>query len=99
VTSHVIVDEVHDAFAIESPGPILDRTAEHVGAGDRAVTRARQILLQAIEQVQAGGEAPHVARTAADQQGPDPVVVSEIVPSTEDRRTCWRRPAPAPVTS
>jgi nitrite reductase/ring-hydroxylating ferredoxin subunit len=96
--------QVHDAFAIESPGPVLDRTVEHLGGSDRAVTKARQILLRAIEQVQAGDEAPHVARVEADRQSSDPVVISEIVPSTEDWRGYWRRPtatgrAAEPVSS
>jgi phenylpropionate dioxygenase-like ring-hydroxylating dioxygenase large terminal subunit len=42
----------------ESMGPIVDRTKEHLGSGDRAVFTARRLLLQAVKTVQAGGDPP-----------------------------------------
>src|SRR5262245_5449443 len=50
------------------------------------MTKARQILPPAIEQVLAGGEAPHVACTEADLQASNHIVISEIVPRTENLR-------------
>jgi hypothetical protein len=41
---------VHDQWAIESQGPIQDRTREHLGFSDRAISAYRRLLLQAIDQ-------------------------------------------------
>ena len=84
--------QVHDAFAIETPGPIQDRTVEHLSTTDRAITRARQILLRGVQQVQDGGEAPHVMRHPAERtRFPDLIVLAEVISSTEDWRTTWRQ--------
>ena len=47
---------VHDNWAVESPGPIYDRTREHLGASDRAITASRRLLMAAIDAVEQGGE-------------------------------------------
>ncbi|HEY3116364.1 MAG TPA: Rieske 2Fe-2S domain-containing protein, partial [Chloroflexota bacterium] len=39
---------VHDKWATEGEAPIQDRTTEHLGAPDRAITKARELLLKAI---------------------------------------------------
>jgi 5,5'-dehydrodivanillate O-demethylase len=44
-----------DAMAVETQGPILDRTQESLGASDRGILMFRQLLKAQIEQVQAGG--------------------------------------------
>jgi hypothetical protein len=44
----------------ESMGRVIDRTQEHLIPTDRAVVAARQLLLRAIETVQAGGDPPGV---------------------------------------
>ncbi|HWK43224.1 MAG TPA: aromatic ring-hydroxylating dioxygenase subunit alpha [Stellaceae bacterium] len=51
---------VHDQWAVESMGAIQDRTKEHLGQTDKAITRYRRMLLKAIEDV-AAGEAPLLA--------------------------------------
>jgi phthalate 4,5-dioxygenase oxygenase subunit len=51
-----------DAFAIESQGPIQDRTREYLGSSDMVIVSIRRTLLKAIEQVQAGREAPGLLR-------------------------------------
>lgn len=38
----------HDQWAVESPGPIQDRTREHLGQSDIAITAYRRLLRQAI---------------------------------------------------
>jgi phthalate 4,5-dioxygenase oxygenase subunit len=48
---------VHDQWAVESPGPIQDRTREHLGQSDKAIVAYRRLLLGAIEQ-EARGERP-----------------------------------------
>lgn len=66
---------VHDQWAVESMGPIQDRTREHLGTSDKVIMANRRMLLKAIETVQAGGTAPGVADPAllAQVQGPDTV--------------------------
>lgn len=66
---------VHDQWAVESMGPIQDRTREHLGTSDKVIMANRRMLLKAIETVQAGGTAPGVAdpALAAQMHGPDTV--------------------------
>jgi phthalate 4,5-dioxygenase len=66
---------VHDQWAVESMGPIADRTREHLGTSDRVIIANRRLLQQAIETVQAGGTAPGAADASqiAAMQGPDTV--------------------------
>jgi phthalate 4,5-dioxygenase len=49
---------VHDQWAVESMGPVQDRTVERLGVSDRAVTANRRLLLRAIEAYQAGNPLP-----------------------------------------
>lgn len=56
---------VHDQWAIESQGPIQDRTREHLGQSDKGITLYRRILLQAIEQAEKG-ERPLMVLTPAE---------------------------------
>jgi phthalate 4,5-dioxygenase len=66
---------VHDQWAVESMGAIQDRTREHLGTSDKVIMANRRLLLQAIEQVQAGQAAPGMAdpAVAAELRGPDTV--------------------------
>ena len=48
---------VHDQWAVESMGRIQDRTQEHLGMTDIAISRYRRMLLKAIRAVQDGKEA------------------------------------------
>jgi phthalate 4,5-dioxygenase oxygenase subunit len=66
---------IHDQWAVESMGPIQDRTREHLGTSDKVIMANRRMLLQAIEAVQAGNAAPGVAdqSQAALMSGPDTV--------------------------
>ena len=58
---------VHDQWAAESMGPIQDRTAEHLGASDIAITAYRKRLLAAIsgDPVMQDDEAPIAMDTVA----------------------------------
>jgi hypothetical protein len=49
---------VHDQWAIESLGPIQDRTREHLGTTDKGIIAFRRMLVKAIESTQAGEGAP-----------------------------------------
>jgi len=63
---------VHDQWACESMGEIQDRTREHLGQSDKAITAYRRILRQAIEQTK-NGQTPLMvldAETAPKITGP-----------------------------
>ena len=45
---------VHDQWAVESPGPIFDRTREHLGKTDVAIAKYRRVLRAAINSVREG---------------------------------------------
>jgi phthalate 4,5-dioxygenase len=47
-----------DRAVQEGMGPIVDRSKEHLGPGDRAIIAARRLLLDAVKTVQAGGDPP-----------------------------------------
>lgn len=55
---------VHDQFAVESMGPVQDRTAERLGTSDRAVIAARRLLLRAAD----GPRADLPARPATEDE-------------------------------
>ncbi|MBU1358110.1 MAG: aromatic ring-hydroxylating dioxygenase subunit alpha [Gammaproteobacteria bacterium] len=63
---------VHDQWAVESQGPIQDRTREHLGSTDKGIIAYRRMLLRAIESSQAGEGAPMLidAAQAAALTGP-----------------------------
>jgi hypothetical protein len=75
---------VHDQWAVESMGPIQDRTREHLGTSDKVIGFNRRMLMAAIESVQAGGQAPGVADPKVVENlrgGPD--TVDGIAPAGE----------------
>ena len=45
---------VHDQWAVESQGPIQDRTREHLAASDKCIYTYRRMLVKAIEATLAG---------------------------------------------
>ena len=49
-----------DLMVTESMGPIYDRSQEHLGSTDRAITRMRHILLSAARGLAEGKEPPAV---------------------------------------
>lgn len=72
---------VHDQWAVESMGPIQDRTREHLGTSDKVIMANRRMLLAAIETVQAGGTLPGVADPALANQMRGPDTVDGIAPA------------------
>lgn len=73
---------VHDQWAVESMGPIQDRTVERLGVSDRAVTANRRLLLKSIDAFEAGKPLPSHpldATSAARYRGP--LAVDLVAPS------------------
>jgi phthalate 4,5-dioxygenase oxygenase subunit len=83
---------VHDQWAVESMGPIQDRTREHLGTSDKIIMANRRSLLQAIEAVQAGGVAPGAADPALSGGMSGPDTVDGVAPAGE-WPTWWREQA------
>lgn len=74
---------VHDQWAVESIGPVQDRTREHLGQSDRAVTAYRRMLLRGIDDHEAGKALP------GQDPGEQAVPVDTITP-TEGWEEHWR---------
>jgi phthalate 4,5-dioxygenase len=85
---------LHDQWAVESMGPIADRTREHLGTSDKVIMAHRRVLLKAIATVQAGGTPPLAGADAkaAALQGPD--TMDCIAPAAE-WQAFWQRAAAA----
>ncbi len=81
---------VHDQWACESMGAIQDRTREHLGQSDKAITAYRRVLRQAIDQA-SKGERPLMAldRDAAARLT-GPACVDGIGPA-DDWQGYWQK--------
>ncbi|PYD82165.1 ring-hydroxylating oxygenase subunit alpha [Komagataeibacter oboediens] len=81
---------VHDQWAVESLGPIQDRTREHLGQSDKGIIAYRRILVDAITKA-VNGETPLMVLTpdeAAAIQGP--ATMDGVAPSNSID-TYWRQ--------
>lgn len=91
---------VHDQWAVESMGPIQDRTREHLGQTDRAITLYRRQLFAAIERWAEGGALPLrlSPEAAAAVRGPGSIDAIGPVEGWQDfwRAADARRRATAP---
>jgi len=72
---------VHDQWAVESMGPIQDRTREHLGTTDKVIIANRRVLVKAIESVLAGGAAPGMGDPALAAQMAGADTVDGIAPA------------------
>jgi phenylpropionate dioxygenase-like ring-hydroxylating dioxygenase large terminal subunit len=83
---------VHDACAQESAGPIQDRTAEHLGYGDKAIAAVRRLMLDAVR-AQAPGQDPlGVVRAPAADWAPQLQVATAVVGEADDWEA-WKHAA------
>jgi phenylpropionate dioxygenase-like ring-hydroxylating dioxygenase large terminal subunit len=96
---------VHDQWAVEGQGRIQNRTREHLGTSDRAISAYRRLLRKSIEQVEKG-ERPILVVGEAEAAGlRGPVTIDGIAPCDEkdsyatdiDRRRRERAEWPAPL--
>jgi phenylpropionate dioxygenase-like ring-hydroxylating dioxygenase large terminal subunit len=78
--------QTHDAFATGSQGAIQERTRENIVSSDIAIVAARKLMEKAIRDIQAGGEPPHVIRTAEKNNLTHLLVISDLVEGISD----WR---------
>jgi phenylpropionate dioxygenase-like ring-hydroxylating dioxygenase large terminal subunit len=82
--------QVHDLCATEGAGPIQDRTAEHLTPSDIGIVAARKLMLKAIRDVQEGRDPPHVVRRPEENDFPDLVTVSGLIPDSLKHRDFWK---------
>jgi hypothetical protein len=80
---------VHDQWACESMGPIQDRTKEHLGQSDKAISAYRRMLRSAIEQAGNGSKPIMVLDAAAAAKITGPAAIDGIGPSA-DWQGYWR---------
>lgn len=79
----------HDKFAVESQGPLSDRTTEFLGTADVAVARMRRMMISAVETVRSGGEPPYVLRAGDPDPIDEMVVRSQSLPADVDVLSRW----------
>jgi phenylpropionate dioxygenase-like ring-hydroxylating dioxygenase large terminal subunit len=80
---------VHDQWACESMGPIADRTREHLGQSDKAISAYRRSLRAAIDAVGNGGAPPMVLDALAAEKLTGPAAIDGIGP-TDGWQAYWR---------
>ena len=73
---------IHDIFATESQGAILDHTKENLASCDVAIARARRMILEGIADMQQGKDPRGIVRT--DDEFRDIVVLTEPLPVDAD---------------
>ncbi len=76
----------HDLFAVETPGPIHDRTREHLGASDVAIVATRRQMLNAIRGVQEGRDPPGVIRSDNENVFNDLLILAQMIDKGVDPR-------------
>jgi hypothetical protein len=75
---------VHDQWAVESPGPIFDRTREHLGKTDVAIIRYRRMLRAAIAALKEGREDALPMRNGVDPKAVYGPVSNDTIAETDD---------------
>jgi hypothetical protein len=81
---------VHDQWACESMGAIQDRTREHLGQSDKAISAYRRMLRMAIEEAGRGGKPPMVLDPAAAASLTGPAAIDGIGP-TDGWQGYWQK--------
>jgi phenylpropionate dioxygenase-like ring-hydroxylating dioxygenase large terminal subunit len=80
---------VHDQWAVESQGPIQDRTREHLASTDKAIAANRRLLLRAIAATEAGQPSLMVLDEARAARMTGPSTIDGMAP-TERWEQHWR---------
>lgn len=80
---------VHDQWAVESQGPIQDRTREHLAASDKCIYTYRRMLVKAIEATLAGeGAAPMLLSDEQAREVTGPASIDGIGRRNQEK-TYW----------
>lgn len=82
---------VHDQWAVESQGPIQDRTREHLGTTDKGIIAFRRMLVKAIEGTQVGDGAPMLISPAQAGAFSGPPSIDGINKGADDPATYCRK--------
>jgi phthalate 4,5-dioxygenase len=77
---------VHDQWAVESQGPIQNRTREHLGTTDKGIIAFRRLLVNAIEATARGEAAPMLIDEAQAGNFSGPPSIDGIGPAGEADR-------------
>jgi phthalate 4,5-dioxygenase len=81
---------VHDQWAIESQGPIQDRTREHLGTTDKGIIAYRRMLVKAIEGTERAEGAPMLISEAQSGDFSGPPSIDGIDKAGGDPQAYWR---------
>ncbi|MBZ0218025.1 MAG: hypothetical protein K8F25_15820, partial [Fimbriimonadaceae bacterium] len=79
---------VHDQWAIESCGAIQDRTREHLGTTDIAITQYRRMLRKAMNGLSDGESLP-LSVNGDGSKFRGPIAVDAIAPA-DNWQSSWR---------
>lgn len=85
-----LVFQVQDLCVVEGPGPIQDRTQEHLGTADAPLVIARKLMMKGIKDVQEGLDPHGVIRDPAANRFPLTFALSVNVPAETDWRAYFR---------
>jgi phthalate 4,5-dioxygenase len=77
---------VHDQWAVESPGPIQNRTREHLGTSDKAIMMYRKQLLNAMQNLNAPVTMMLNTEQAAAITGPETI---DVIAPAQSWSTFW----------
>jgi phthalate 4,5-dioxygenase len=81
---------VHDQWACESMGSVQDRTKEHLGTTDKAISAYRRMLLQTIAKVEQGeSDLIGIATKGKADSLKGPIALDAVGPS-EDKDNIWQ---------
>ncbi|MGE4339904.1 MAG: Rieske 2Fe-2S domain-containing protein [Pigmentiphaga sp.] len=81
---------VHDQWAVESQGPIQNRTREHLGSTDKGIVAYRRMLLNAIAAAQSGGQMPMLAAEDQARRLHGPASIDGVSAASQSPDDYWR---------
>jgi len=81
---------VHDQWAVESPGPIFDRTREHLGTTDKGIIALRKNLLRGMKGLADGAPPPYQLSSENAGQFTGPMAIDTTTPR-ENWQSEWPR--------
>jgi phthalate 4,5-dioxygenase oxygenase subunit len=80
---------VHDQWAVESMGPVQDRTVERLGVSDRAVSANRRLLLRSIEAFASGAATPAHPISEAEAAKMTGPIAMDTIAANDAWQTRW----------